>query len=161
MLISNLTALVLDLFIHLNANLSLSLFFSLPISLSLLLLQSLFFFLETLDCWWKNANERAYGKFGSLIWGCESVPTEYSDNIETGVFGYIHTTSLSTFFFFFFFSFLFVCLKMFPAFIFQPNHQLPSLFTAWYYFKVQVTRPDQHAISNISIHAKLVLQNVR
>lgn len=51
MLISNLTALVLELFIHLNANLfSLPLSPSLTTSLSFLLLQSLFFFLETLDC---------------------------------------------------------------------------------------------------------------
>lgn len=51
MLISNLTALVLELFIHLNANL-----FFLSLALSSFVTITFFFFLETLDCWWKNAN---------------------------------------------------------------------------------------------------------
>lgn len=60
MLISNLTALVLELFIHLNANLSYHslLFFSLSpyLTLSSFVTTTFFLFLETLDCWWKNAN---------------------------------------------------------------------------------------------------------
>lgn len=45
MLISNLTALVLELFIHLNANL-----FFLSLALSSFVTITFFFFLETLDC---------------------------------------------------------------------------------------------------------------
>lgn len=79
MLISNLTALVLELFIHLNANL-----FFLSLSLSLLLLQSLFFL-----SFWRHLT--ADGKMqinvhmeSLALWirGCESVPTEYSGKIR-------------------------------------------------------------------------------
>lgn len=97
MLISNLTALVLELFIHLNANL----FFSslplpLPTSLSFLLLQSLF------SSFWRHLT--ADGKMQMNVhmeslavwsWGCELAQRNAVVTFETGVFGCIRTKVLA------------------------------------------------------------------
>lgn len=78
MLISNLTALVLELFIHLNANL----FFSLSRSLFFCYNHFFFSFWRHLTADGKMQINVHMESLALWIQGCESVPTEYSGKIR-------------------------------------------------------------------------------